>query len=653
MNKVICVLLISCFSSILLAQKYENFSFMEESEFDLTEVKKKEAEAILAKTYSIEYEISEQAESQYTYIHTAKWVNSDEAIKSNNKIYLAANENSEYLYQRSRVILPNGEIKELKEEDVKEGVYGEGDEQRKYYYYALEGLEKGSVIESVSYKKTYPSYYGRLVYLQEDINRYNQTFELICPKHLVFAFKPINGAPDVEHDTTYEDGKRWTIQLDSINKILDQPNVFDNVVKQSIVYKLDRNNAQNRGDITSYSKAGNNIYKNLHPELSKKTQKSIDKIYKELGLKDMSSIKEKISAIENHVKTNYQIVDANYQQLEDLDFILANKTANDDGITTLQLKLLEMSEVKYEIVVTCDRSDLRFDKDFEAYLYLNDYLLYFPQTKEYMAPAEKYLRGKYIPDLLSNNYGLFIKEVTVGEMKTAIGKVKFIEALPYDASKDVMDINIDFSENQSMPEVKIKKTSTGYSAQFFQPYLYLMDEEELSNIEQALGEGISEQMEIAEFAMENIGGNDFGTKPFVFELSSTEHAFVERAGNDLLFKIGELIGPQMEMYQEKDRQYDVEARHNRYYERTITFDVPEGYVLKNAEEMNFAHKFGKEGKENLFFESVIKQEGEKYIIHCVEYYADIIVPKEQFEEYKTVINAAADFNKKVLILEKK
>ena len=139
---------------------------------------------------------------------------------------------------------------------------------------------------------------------------------------------------------------------------------------------------------------------------------------------------------------------------------------------------------------------------------------------------------------------------------------------------------------------------------------------------------------------------------FIFELTSNEHAFVERAGNDLLFKIGELIGPQVEMYQENDRQYDVESRHNRYYERTITFTIPEGYVLKNAGDMNFAHKYGEDGNENLFFESKIEQEGNSYKVHCVEYYTDIIVPKERFEEYKTVINAAADFNKKVLILEK-
>ena len=281
-----------------------------------------------------------------------------------------------------------------------------------------------------------------------------------------------------------------------------------------MVYKLDRNIAQNIGDITSYSKAVNNIYKRFHPEIPKKTQKRIEKIYKELGTSKLTEEKEKIRAIENYLKSNFQIVEGNYQELEDLNFILDNKTTSEKGILILQLQLLALANIKNEIVLTCDRSDLRFDEKFEAYLYLDEYLLYFPTIKEFNAPTNKFLRGRFIPDLLSHNYGLFIKEISVGEMKTAIGKIKFIEALPYSDSKDIMDIKVDFSKNQSMPKVEIKKTSTGYSAQYFQPIIYLLDEEAMDNIKQSLVEGISEQMKADEIVLINTGENDFGDKPF-------------------------------------------------------------------------------------------------------------------------------------------
>ena len=40
------------------------------------------------------------------------------------------------------------------------------------------------------------------------------------------------------------------------------------------------------------------------------------------------------------------------------------------------------------------------------------------------------------------------------------------------------------------------------------------------------------------------------------------------------------------------------------------------------------------------------------IIICEESYTELSYPKERFEEYRSVINAAADFNKKTILLSK-
>lgn len=652
--KLIILTIIFAFTTNLFAQKYKDFSFMQESDFKPNEFQKQEDECVLAQIYSVEYKIEENLEQQFTYTHTVRWVNSDDAIESNNKIYVAERNNTEYLYQKSRIILPSGEIKELEDKDIKEGFYGEGDKKSKYYYYALEGIEKGSIIENVSYRKSKPNYYGSLTYMQEeDVNKYRQTFELIAPEHLLFDFKSMNGLSEVKYDSTFTEGNRWYIEVDSVTKILDQPIFYPDVVKQGVVYKIDRNTSQYRGGITSYAKIVDNIYTSLHPELDKKQQKNISKLSKEIELSKFRTKKEKIRAIENYVKANFQVIDQSMSQLQDVSFILSNKTANERGILMLQLLLYDLADIKYELVITCDRSELRFDKEFEAYLYLDEYLLYFPEIKEFTAPTKKYIRGKFIPDLLSHTYGLFIKNISINGINTAIGKIKFIEALPYNASTDIMKIDVDFAKNPKMPEININKKSTGYSAQYFQPYIHLMDDEEVENIKKTLTKSIDEQLKPDEVTITNIEVNDFGNKPFILSIKSSEHAFVETAGNDLLFKVGQLIGPQAEMYQEKERQFDVESGHNRYYERTIHFNVPEGYTLKNPEVMNYVYKYGKEGNEDMLFESKI-QKGEKgYTIESIEYYATIIVEKERFEEYKTIINAAADFNKKVLVFERK
>ena len=66
----------------------------------------------------------------------------------------------------------------------------------------------------------------------------------------------------------------------------------------------------------------------------------------------------------------------------------------------------------------------------------------------------------------------------------------------------------------------------------------------------------------------------FGVKPITFDLQFTSQAFVEKAGKKYLFKAGELIGEQMQLYQEKERVLPVENEFSRSYYRTITINIP-------------------------------------------------------------------------------
>lgn len=637
--------------STVQAQKYKNFDFDESPNFELTDEMKEEEELLLKNTYSSQYIVSNSQELQYIFTHSVKWINSDDAIQRNNKVYLAASQNAEFLYQKARVIKPNGEIKELQDSDIKEGIYEEN--KQKYYYFALEGLEKGSIVETINYRKTSPNYYGSLIYFQGRVERHNQLFELICPTHLVFAFKMLNKAPEIMYDSSsMEEYNRWTVTIDSAGPVKQQPTMYTDVVKQGVIFKIDRNNAKNRSDITSYGLASRSIYKSINPEWTKQEKKKLNKIYKELGLAGMKDAKEQIATIENYVKSNFQVVEAYVEELSNLDFILENKTTNSRGMAMLHTALLNLCELKNELVITSDRSSIRFEPDFQAYLFLDKYLIYFPDSKSYLAPSEQFLRSPIVPSEWTHNYGLFIKEVGVGEMKVPIGRVKFIEALPHTATEDLMKINVDFEEDLMHPMVAIEKKSTGYSAQFLQPYFHLMDEEEIGNMKEAVVEMVNEEMKAEEVDFQNIEQNDFGAKPFIYSFKTKEHSFVEKAGGDYLFKLGLLIGPQMEMYQEEERQYDVEAANTRYYGREINFNIPEGYTIKNLDDLNIDYKFGEEGEEDLYFKSDYELNDNAVTVKCVEYYRTIMYPADKFDEYKKVINAAADFNKIVLVLQK-
>ena len=46
--------------------------------------------------------------------------------------------------------------------------------------------------------------------------------------------------------------------------------------------------------------------------------------------------------------------------------------------------------------------------------------------------------------------------------------------------------------------------------------------------------------------------------PLIVNAKISSTSYMERAGQKYIFKIGELIGPQAEMYQENERKFDVE-----------------------------------------------------------------------------------------------
>jgi hypothetical protein len=128
---------------------------------------------------------------------------------------------------------------------------------------------------------------------------------------------------------------------------------------------------------------------------------------------------------------------------------------------------------------------------------------------------------------------------------------------------------------------------------------------------------------------------------------------LENAGNKILVKIGEIIGPQTEMYQEKPRQFPMQVAFPHSLERTIEFTLPEGYTVKNPGELTIHDDYRENGEITMGFSSDYKLENNVMKIHVMEQYRKTFYPLSEYEDFKKVINASADFNKIVLVLEKK
>ncbi len=129
--------------------------------------------------------------------------------------------------------------------------------------------------------------------------------------------------------------------------------------------------------------------------------------------------------------------------------------------------------------------------------------------------------------------------------------------------------------------------------------------------------------------------------------------FVERAGSRILFKVGELIGPQLEMYRDEQRMSDVENDFNRMYDRIIKIHLPPTYRVKNLDDLRISIAYDDEDEIPFSFRSDYILNGDILEVRIEEYYKEIYAPTSRYEDFRKVVNAAADFNKITLVLEKK
>jgi hypothetical protein len=142
-----------------------------------------------------------------------------------------------------------------------------------------------------------------------------------------------------------------------------------------------------------------------------------------------------------------------------------------------------------------------------------------------------------------------------------------------------------------------------------------------------------------------------GVKPFVLTGEVTLGTLLESAGDKTLFHVGMTIGPQVELYQERERRLPVENEYNRGYYREISFPVPDGYKITNLDALNMKVVCTYDGTAAEFV-SWYKQDGKMITVFIEENYREIRLPLEKFEDFRKVINAAADFNKITLFFER-
>lgn len=588
---------------------------------------------------------------EYFLEHKVLWLNSDDAIEEYNKIYLPFTAGAELQINKARVITPEGKIINLDQSKI---LSAEDEETGSTYkYFALEGITKGSFIEYMYVVKRPPSYTGEKRYIQDAYYKENVEFDLFSPSNLLFKFKSYNNVPDVDRDTLSADKRHYKLYVAKVPKLENEYQAPYNASRGFIVYKMDKNTNNMDVDIISYGNIAHNLYTSYYPAYSEKTTGLLNDFIKELDLPKKADEETIVRKLDYYIKTTVYSQDIYGDDLENLDLILAQQVANETGVIKLYIAVLRTLNITHELVVTTDRNEIKFDPEFEATNFLTDFLLYFPASDKYLSPNASGTRFGFPMPYVTDNYGLFLKEVVNVDQKSVIGKIKYIEPVTADKIADVMKVTIDFDEdNLTENTVHLDRAFSGYYAMNIQPFMHLIQGKEARNdLVDSFVESATPEFDIKSRKLINDDAELFGVKPLQVIVDFTTEGFVEKAGRKYLFKLGDLIGQQLEMYQEKERVLPLEGQFHRSYYRTLTLHIPKGYKITNLEDIIIDNSYVKDGKELFSFKSAYQLKGNALTVTADEHYRENNIQVAMYEEYRTVINSAADFNKIVLLLE--
>lgn len=630
-------------------EAFKNYTWADKPDVTVPEKYKNEEEVVLDRMVKIEIAVEGSEAAQY-YLYSEKtYINSNDAVERNNRVYIPFGENEKVIANKLRVIQKSGKIITLSEGDIKEEI--DEEKNMKYHYYAVNGLEKGAVIERYFILQELPELDGKTYRMQDNFPIAKSSFELVYPAHLDFLVKSYNGLPEAQFDgERYPDKKVKTITDADVPGLKDDEKYSNWAVNVKLVrFKLTANAASGARNMYNFNEFAGRVYERYHPELDKKQLKAVADFAKTIA--KSNDALEQIWNIENKIKKTIAY-NRYFETKGEPDAVIKAKQANQADLLSLYLAVFQHFGIEHNIVFTSSRYRVPFDNDFQSFENLDEIMIYFPATKSFVAPTELEYRTPLFPDDWGNNNGLFIKEKLYAGVKMGIAETAFIPLPDQNVTHDVMDITVDFTKDTENPLITSHMTFGGYSALNFQPIKDFVPEEEYKKILKQVSENYTQQPDYKALTTENDGMDNVGRKPFVMNLTFEGKNLVQKAGDNYLFKIGQIIGSQMELYQENKRTLPVEIDHPHSYLRKIKVLLPAGYKVKNPEKLTMDFKTDVNGKTEAAFVSKYTASATALEVENVEYYNVVHYPLSIFDAYKAVINAAADFNKVVIVLSK-
>jgi hypothetical protein len=640
---------------VSLSQQFNHDTLMHWQEkpvlYDVIDSFKTESAVAILDERKVQYKKEGSDVFMYSNYHKIIKINDDKGIEMFNKIYVPLYYNGEVQDIKARTITADGKVYDLTDDKIKEIE----EDERKYKLFAMDAVEKGSEVEYRYTIKRPLSLFGTEIFQDDRVPVQEEHFTLMSPSYLRFNAKGYNGF-NISRDSVMGEERIITGYAKNVVTIDDEKYALPDKYLKRVEYKFSYNVSTNP-DVRLYTwKEFAQKTFSIYTTRTNKEEKAVDNLVSKMNVQAGADEPQKILALENYIKTNFNIDKRLIgEDKDDIEQIIRNKACNDNGALRLFSAALDKLGISYEVVFPSNRGSYPLDEELENWNRTDDILLYFPGTGKYISPMSVELRYPYVSPMLTNSKALFLKPVTTGTVKTAVDSFGEVKMEPFDQHAINMEADLHFSETLDTLYINSKQILKGYGATSYRPiYVFLpKDKQDEANkdIIKAVGGGSTD---ISNVHVENTALTDyFDNKPLIISADIKSTELLENAGNKILLKIGEVIGPQEQMYQEKPRRLPVELPFPHVLQRTIRLNIPEGYKIKNLKDAEFDIKHAEGNEVTMGFTSTTEQDGQHVEIKIMEIYKNVTYPLSQFEEFKKVINASADFNKVVLVLERK
>lgn len=598
----------------------------------------------------IEYQDAGKETVLYRTIHRRIRVLDDRGVAAFNTVTLPTSTDRKIIALEARTITPGGRILPLAPDEIKHQRSEEGHEQT---LFAMHGVEPGAEVEYLYTERRETSVFGQENY-GFGIPVLEARFTLIAPERLEFLTKGYAGFPGATDSV--RSGLRYITAVGrALPALEEEPYSNPSAQTARIGYKVE-SIVGVRGEVKdpfSWRALAEGLYPTYYV-YSDRERSAVRRYIESLGIAKGASEVEKIRAIEDDLKMNI----AMSEDLEDSDdtrdiaAVLKKKVTTEKGFARLMVAALNVSGISVELGLTANRTDGAFDAAFANWLTADEYVLYFPGTGAFLAPTAINYRYPFVPYIFSGQQGIFCKPLKASGGADATAVIRDIPHPPADSNVHTTTATVTFVGDDLTPRVVLTNSFKGHNAAGIRElFLFTPKEKEAELFKEIIALAEKEE-DIDSYRVDGaaFAGYSTGT-PLTLSATLDAPALMERAGSKYLFKVGEVIGRQVEMYNDEKRTLPIEMEYAHALVREIRVVPPAGHRIQNPDAVKAdILPMGSGAQAALGFTSSYTMENGVLVIRIREFYHRAAFATSEYAAFRQVINAAADWNKVVLVM---